>query len=551
MVTNEELLRQSTETARKAAAMIGGTYTQGVGYTPGTTTYKAPSTVYKAPTTISSPTTSLYSGGASYSGPSITDFLRASGQPSDFSSRQALASKYGITNYTGTASQNAQLLNILKGFSTGSVSPLGIPNTLSSPGSIPSPTSPIDASKLSTGYGDLSKILGANITPDMVSSDIAGLLSLYGASTDTSKQYDALTSELTGLMGKLGQEGADLQKEMEKQGVFAAYEQVKQLNLKAAQLQGELGKFDAESLQLQSNIENQAIPTGLIVGQQSQLQKQRDLTRISKAAELSATVALSQAYQGNAEIGLELASKAIDLKYMPILSQINVLKTQLGFASDKLSKEDANRAKIISSLLALKESEIEDQKSKELSIQELAIEAASNGAPLSIVNQIRTAPDLASAAAIGGAFVKGSLESIASSGSGGSTSGGGRRTSGGSTSGSTTLTATQLNKGSTGSGLSVSNFKALPQEIQNFFAFNASGVEAFNAAISGDQDAGEVIALIQSSNLAPEVKEYLIKRIKAEAPGGESTSDSRGGFLSKVGGFFSGAYQGVRNLLGI
>lgn len=49
-----------------------------------------------------------------YQGGSIVDYLNSIGAPSDFSSRNALAQQYGMPNYTGTASQNTQLLNSLR-----------------------------------------------------------------------------------------------------------------------------------------------------------------------------------------------------------------------------------------------------------------------------------------------------------------------------------------------------------------------------------------------------------------------------------------------------
>ena len=45
---------------------------------------------------------------------SIVDYLKSIGKPSDFASRTALAQQYGITNYSGTAEQNTQLLNTLR-----------------------------------------------------------------------------------------------------------------------------------------------------------------------------------------------------------------------------------------------------------------------------------------------------------------------------------------------------------------------------------------------------------------------------------------------------
>jgi hypothetical protein len=50
-----------------------------------------------------------------YTGVSIVEFLDQSGKPSDFESRKKLAQSLGIQNYTGTASQNTQMLNTLRG----------------------------------------------------------------------------------------------------------------------------------------------------------------------------------------------------------------------------------------------------------------------------------------------------------------------------------------------------------------------------------------------------------------------------------------------------
>lgn len=68
------------------------------------------------------PTPSKPKGNVSYSGGSIVDYLRLSGNkhlggPS-FGNRQKLARKHGISNYRGTASQNTRLLNALRGGSS-------------------------------------------------------------------------------------------------------------------------------------------------------------------------------------------------------------------------------------------------------------------------------------------------------------------------------------------------------------------------------------------------------------------------------------------------
>ena len=64
--------------------------------------------------TTQAPKTTSPTASNAYTGPSIVDYLAKSGQPNSFSARAQMATKYGIQGYTGTASQNTQLLNILR-----------------------------------------------------------------------------------------------------------------------------------------------------------------------------------------------------------------------------------------------------------------------------------------------------------------------------------------------------------------------------------------------------------------------------------------------------
>lgn len=50
-----------------------------------------------------------------YTGTSIVDYLNSIEKDSSFSARKKYAAQYGIKNYTGTASQNTQLLNAMRG----------------------------------------------------------------------------------------------------------------------------------------------------------------------------------------------------------------------------------------------------------------------------------------------------------------------------------------------------------------------------------------------------------------------------------------------------
>jgi len=74
-----------------------------------------------------------------YQGTSIVDYLKSIGKDSSYQARATLASQHGITNYTGSAEQNLQLLNKLK--------------------TTPTPTSPAPASSPTQQQQDLSKVL--------------------------------------------------------------------------------------------------------------------------------------------------------------------------------------------------------------------------------------------------------------------------------------------------------------------------------------------------------------------------------------------------------
>jgi hypothetical protein len=64
-------------------------------------------------------------GKSSYTGDSIVAYLNSLGKSSSFSARTSLAHQYGISNYTGTASQNTSLLAKLRASSGGSSSSSG------------------------------------------------------------------------------------------------------------------------------------------------------------------------------------------------------------------------------------------------------------------------------------------------------------------------------------------------------------------------------------------------------------------------------------------
>lgn len=102
------------QTAEQRAAAIAATGQQPVPQQPTT----------PQPQTVTQP--------SGYTGPSIVDYLKSVGQPSDFASRSVLAAQYGIQNYSGTAEQNTSLLNTLRSQQQPATSTTSTQNTTSS-----------------------------------------------------------------------------------------------------------------------------------------------------------------------------------------------------------------------------------------------------------------------------------------------------------------------------------------------------------------------------------------------------------------------------------
>lgn len=95
-----------------------------------------------------------------------------------------------------------------------------------------------------------------------------------------------------------------------------------------------------------------------------------------------------------------MAQQAVDMKYAPIENQIQTLQTQIGIAKEHMSREDAKRADVISAIADERKQKTADAKELEKGISQLAVQAAANGAPMSLVNQIKNSKTLVDAAHI-------------------------------------------------------------------------------------------------------------------------------------------------------
>lgn len=483
-----------------------------------------------APAPVAQTQNQLYSPAASYTGNSIVDFLSKAGQPSDFTSRTKLAQQYGITNYTGTAGQNTQLLGLLKAHATGAVTDLGIPhniNDITGAGGAPDPTKPLDASGLSVTNGtSINNILNASVKSGTIDSETAGLLALSGASTEADQKYNDLVTQLTDTMGKLDNQGADMQTALDANGVSKGSQDLQQTNLEIAQLKGKSDAFDVETQKGLDALDKQQAEQGFINIDKNAYQTQRAVQKGAITADLSAKVALAQAYQGNIDLGTKLAQQSVDLKYKPIENQIATLQAQLSAAKETMTVQDNKVSSVINALLKIKSDELATEKDTQKQIQTLAIQAATNGAPLSLVQQMQAAKDATTAASIGSKYIKGNLETTLK-GPGTTPAPGAIK-----------FTQDDIQR-LTAVGLTSSDITNIQADI------NAHGIDAVLPGLPADQQkvVKDVLGGVTATQAAvnPAAKQYLsVDYIKSKFNQADLEQDAKdAGFTKKSGGLFN------------
>ena len=234
---------------------------------------------------------------------SVVDYLKSVGKPSDYASRSKLAEQYGIADYAGSAAQNIQLL-----------------------GKMTTTNKEVIASNMGEGstppvinYGD-SKPESAN---NAVSNSYSGAKAVTTSTDILLKRLDDLEAERetakTEKQGWLGKMAAPPEESYEDKraaliketGITEESELVKQQNIKVATLQGDLDKIE---LQRQEEIDRAYDrPTAManVQAEEDEINRDYDRKKAYKSVEVSAQVAILQAYQGNLKMSYETLDTAI------------------------------------------------------------------------------------------------------------------------------------------------------------------------------------------------------------------------------------------------
>lgn len=159
-----------------------------------------------------------------YTGNSIVDYLNSVGKDSSYSNRAKLAKQYGITNYSGTASQNTQLLNTLR--SQGSNVPAYTSNPATQQNMInpqsPAPTNntyippALDVNMAQTIAGLGSSII--NNTPVTPATPVAPTQATTNTASETpstgNTQLDSMYAEMKKMLEQMYAAGGTINKKI-------------------------------------------------------------------------------------------------------------------------------------------------------------------------------------------------------------------------------------------------------------------------------------------------------------------------------------------------
>ena len=272
-------------------------------------------------------------GASSYTGVSIVDYLNSLGKPSDYNSRAALAGQMGIQNYTGTAEQNTQLLNKLRG--QGSVSQLAPEGAISTK-TLESGATPYDVPTGGvTGDTAGSIVAGAESTMKSIDDYIKMLTPPETeGQTDLDKLISGVSADMEGLTGR-GE--AQLAAE-EAQGVNALRKSLADVN---SQIAMKMAQYNA----LSTDVEGKAITMQSIIGSQAQIRK-------AEASEIGLLQAQALGLTGQLDVAQGIADRSVDLKYEDATDAINFRLKQIELLQGQLDKDETIRADAIKLYLA-------------------------------------------------------------------------------------------------------------------------------------------------------------------------------------------------------
>lgn len=290
------------------------------------------------------------------------------------------------------------------------------------------PTTPINIGGTTTKTANDASVIqaGADATSKAVDEEIKRLTELQTPpETPLSKEVQALMDEL-----KLGAEtltgrGAAQKSAEEQRGIAEKQAALAAKNTELKTKLAEIKSLDA-SYQLANQTEEGRPQTlSRLQGAQAQNYKMYLAQRNTLTADAGYMQAELLGIQGQLDSAQAAADRAVDLEYTDRESAYNAKIAKLNILKPQLEKEEAKYAAALKVVLDNQASAVAEEKQNKKDLMSLIVQAAGNGAPQSIISQMKAAPDVLSATQIANKWIKGTLETATKAGAGGSSGGSG------------------------------------------------------------------------------------------------------------------------------
>lgn len=163
-------------------------------------------------------------------------------------------------------------------------------------------------------------------------------------------------------------------------------EQQQQLN----EVMSQINTLNQDALAEQIRIEGKPIASEFASRQIGAVER----SRVVKVLGLSA---VASALQGNIALARDYATKSVDAKFQPLEAELETLKQQLEFNKDNYTRAEKIRADKLAIALDERKTQLAIEKDKQKSINDIALEAAKNGADANTINAIMSSTDLPTA----------------------------------------------------------------------------------------------------------------------------------------------------------
>lgn len=224
------------------------------------------------------------------------------------------------------------------------------------------------------------------------------------AETDAQKTARELSTKISALLPSTVGETQALADAKKQYQVNELSKNLNDINSQILMKQAELNKDDASLAMGIQNIEDKPIAMEFITGQQASVQRQAQIARMAKNAEIGILNARALGLQGNIELATKMAQQAVDLKYAPIKETINLYSAQLKALEPLLSADEKKVAREQEIKTKLAMNEVEQKQADEKKIQELILNASSQGASSSLISKASLAKTPIEVAQILGEF---------------------------------------------------------------------------------------------------------------------------------------------------